>query len=420
MIRQAAALPSGNAASRKTDAHETPVFIRVTPYKDYMTRLTGWFSHILSPIIAMANNNPWGSGSGGSGSSGDSGSGDSGSSGGSGPRNPWQPGGAPPAGGRRASNIEDLFKRRGGGGGGMGGGGFSGLPRRPNGKSYVPIVIGVLFILWLLITSIHRVGPQERGVVSFLGSYSRTLEPGIAMTLPSPLESFELVDVQNIRTIDIPTAGTTENLILTGDQNLVDLAYSVRWTIKDPTLYLFQLADPEASIREAAEAAMRASVAEVTLDDAIGPGRIEVEQNVEARMKELLDSYRSGIEVQGVAIKKADPPEAVNEAFKAVSAAQQEAQTFLNEARAYAQQLTAAAQGEAAAFDKVYEEYRLAPDVTRRRMYYETMERVLSKLDKTIIEPGNVTPYLPLPELRKRAQASTAEAAPAPATEGAR
>jgi len=368
----------------------------------------------------MANNNPWGSGSGGSGSSGDSGSGDSGSSGGGGPRNPWQPGGAPPAGGRRASNIEDLFKRRGGGGGGMGGGGFSGLPRRPNGKSYVPIVIGVLFILWLLITSIHRVGPQERGVVSFLGSYSRTLEPGIALTLPSPLESFELVDVQNIRTIDIPTAGTTENLILTGDQNLVDLAYSVRWTIKDPTLYLFQLADPEASIREAAEAAMRASVAEVTLDDAIGPGRIEVEQNVEARMKDLLDSYRSGIEVQGVAIKKADPPEAVNEAFKAVSAAQQEAQTFLNEARAYAQQLTAAAQGEAAAFDKVYEEYRLAPDVTRRRMYYETMERVLSKLHKTIIEPGNVTPYLPLPELRKRAQASTAEAAPAPATEGAR
>lgn len=367
----------------------------------------------------MANNSPWGGGSGGSGGSGDSGSGGGSGSGGDGPRNPWQPSGASGGGGRKPSNIEDLFKRRGGGGG-FGGGGFTGLPKRPNGKSYAPIIIGILFVLWLVMTSFHRVGPQERGVVSFLGSYSRTLDPGIALTLPAPLESFELVDVQNIRTIDIPSAGTSENLILTGDQNLVDLAYSVRWTIKDPTLYLFQLADPEATIREAAEAAMRASVAEVTLDDAIGPGRIEVEQKVEQRMKELLDGYRSGIEVQGVAIKKADPPEAVNEAFKAVSAAQQEAQTFLNEARAYAQQLTASAQGEAAAFDKVYEEYRLAPDVTRRRMYYETMERVLSKLDKTIIEPGNVTPYLPLPELRKRVLPSTAEAAPAPAAEGAR
>lgn len=379
--------------------------------------MTGWFSHILT----MANNSPWGGGSGGSGSSGDSGSdgsgnGGSGGNGSGGPRNPWQPAGSGASGGRKASNIEELFKRRGGGGG-FGGGGFSGLPRRPNGKSYVPIAIVLVVILWLLLTSIHRVGPQERGVVSTLGSYSRTLEPGIAITLPSPAESFELVDVQNIRTIDIPTTGTQENLILTGDQNLVDLAYSVRWTIKDPTLYLFQLADPEATIREAAEAAMRASVAEVTLDDAIGPGRIEVEQKVEQRMKDLLDTYRSGIQVQGVAIKKADPPEAVNEAFKAVSAAQQEAQTFLNEARAYAQQLTAAAQGEAAAFDKVYEEYRLAPQVTRRRMYYETMERVLSKLDKTIIEPGNVTPYLPLPELRKRVQPSAA--APAPAQPGA-
>ncbi|MFN3475650.1 MAG: protease modulator HflK [Blastomonas sp.] len=381
-----------------------------------MTRMTGWFSHILT----MANNSPWGSGPGGSGGSGDSGSGgDGGSGNGSGgPRNPWQPAGASPTGGRKASNIEELFKRRGGGGGGgFGGGGFGGLPRRPNGKSYLPIAIGLIFVLWLLLTSIHRVGPQERGVVSLFGSYSRTLEPGIALTLPSPLESFQAVDVQNIRTIDIPTAGAQENLILTGDQNLVDLAYSVRWTINDPTLYLFQLADPEATIREAAEAAMRASVAEVTLDDAIGPGRIEVEQKVEQRMKELLDSYRSGIQVQGVAIKKADPPEAVNEAFKAVSAAQQEAQTFLNEARAYAQQLTAAAQGEAAAFDKVYEEYRMAPDVTRRRMYYETMERVLSKLDKTIIETGNVVPYLPLPELRKRVEATPP---PAPAAGEAR
>ena len=113
--------------------------------------------------------------------------------------------------------------------------------------------------------------------------------------------------------------------------------------------------------------------------------------------KEILDSYRSGIAVQGVAIKKADPPAAVNDAFKSVSAAQQEAQAYLNRARAYAQQIGAKSEGEAAAFDKVYAEYKLAPEVTRRRMYYETMERVLAKTDKTIIESPNVVPYLPLP-----------------------
>src|SRR3546814_12078093 len=112
-------------------------------------------------------------------------------------------------------------------------------------------------------------------------------------------------------------------------------------------------------------------------------------------MKEILDEYRSGILLQGIAIKQADPPEAVNDAFKEVSAAQQTAQTYLNEARAYAQQLSAKAQGESAAFDKVYAEYKLAPEVTRRRMYYETMEAVLSNVDKTIIEAKGVTPYLP-------------------------
>ena len=108
--------------------------------------------------------------------------------------------------------------------------------------------------------------------------------------------------------------------------------------------------------------------------------------------------------IQGIAIKQADPPAAVNEAFKEVTAAQQQAQSYVNDARAYALQLTAKAQGEATAFDKVYEQYRLAPEVTRRRMYYETMERVLSNVDKTIIEAPGITPYLPLPEVQRRAQ----------------
>lgn len=364
--------------------------------------MISWLSKVF-PISSMANNSPWGGPSRG-GKKGDDADDNGGGPTPDGPRNPWQPSGA--GNGKRAgSNIEELFKRgRRGGGRGGGFGGFDGLPKRPNGGSYVPWAIGAIIVIWIVFTSIHRVGPQERGVVSFLGSYSRTVGPGIQWTLPSPLESFEALDVEEIRTVDIPTGDGSENLILTGDQNLVDLAYSVRWNIKDPTLFLFQLAEPEETLREAAEASMRASIAEVTLDDAIGSGRTEVEQRVEQRMQALLDGYRAGIEVQGVAIKKADPPAAVNDSFKAVSAAQQEAQTYLNEARAYAQQLTAQAQGEAAAFDKVYAEYRLAPEVTRRRMYYETMEQVLSRVDKTIVEAQGVVPFLPLPEIKRRAE----------------
>jgi membrane protease subunit HflK len=136
----------------------------------------------------------------------------------------------------------------------------------------------------------------------------------------------------------------------------------------------------------------------------MGDKRSLIEQQVADKMQRILDGYHSGIQVQGIAIKQADPPAAVNDAFKEVTAAQQDAQSYINQARAYALQLTAKAQGEAAAFDKVYEQYKLAPEVTRRRMYYETMEEVLSKVNKTIVEAPGVTPYLPLPEVQKQQQ----------------
>jgi len=136
-----------------------------------------------------------------------------------------------------------------------------------------------------------------------------------------------------------------------------------------------------------------------------GEGRADIEQAVRTRMQAILDAYRSGIAVQGIDIQKTDPPEEVVEAFKDVSAAQQDADAATNRANAYAQQILAQAQGEATAFDKIYEQYKLAPEVTRRRLYYETMESVLSKTDKTVVESGGgVTPYLPLPEVRRRAQ----------------
>jgi membrane protease subunit HflK len=149
---------------------------------------------------------------------------------------------------------------------------------------------------------------------------------------------------------------------------------------------------------------MRAVVATISLNDAIGEGRGEIENRVTERMQAILDAYRSGVVIQGIAIRQADPPQAVNEAFKRVTAAQQDAQSYINRANAYSLQLTQKAQGEAAAFDKVYEQYKLAPEVTRRRMYYETMEQILPKMPKTIVEAPGVTPYLPLPEVQKQSQ----------------
>ncbi|MFN9580120.1 MAG: SPFH domain-containing protein, partial [Novosphingobium sp.] len=159
--------------------------------------------------------------------------------------------------------------------------------------------------------------------------------------------------------------------------------------------------------------AMRASVAEMPLNAVWGgSGRGELQDNVRRRMQGILDAYRAGVNVIGVDIKKADPPEKVADAFQKVNVAQQLAERDKNNAQAWAQQTLARAEGEAAAFDKVYAEYKLAPEVTKRRMYYETMERVLSANDKVVVEAHGVTPYLPLPELRRRAQD------PAPAAGG--
>jgi membrane protease subunit HflK len=275
-------------------------------------------------------------------------------------------------------------------------GGPAGTGRGPN-KSLIVWGVIAFLALWLLFTTVHRIAPEERGVVTQLGRYSRTLGPGISFTLPSPIERVEKVDVENIRNIDLGSAAE-ETLMLTGDQNIIDIAYSVRWNIRDPELFLFELQNPEETIQQVAESAMRAALSSVTLDEAIGEKRGEIEARVQENMQRILDSYSSGVLLRGIAIKQADPPAAVNDAFKEVSAAQQEAESYINQANAYSLQLRQKAQGEAGAFDRIYEQYRLAPEVTRRRMYYETMERVLKNVDKTIVEAPGVTPYLPLPQ----------------------
>lgn len=361
-----------------------------------MNIIPGWAARTRG--LFADSKGPWGPSSSGGGSAGDGGEPPSS------PGGPWtepprrRPG---PAGGLgNVTNFDDFLRKSRARFGGRGPGGTGG--RGPD-RSLILWGIIAFVALWLLFTTFHSIAPGERGVVTTLGSYSRTLNPGIGFTLPAPLERVEKVDVENIRSEDLGSA-SEETLMLTRDQNIIDIAYSVRWNIRDPEAYLFNLAEPEETVRQVAESAMRAVIGSVSLDDAIGEGRGNIEGRVTEMMQRILDSYQSGVTIQGISIKQADPPAAVNEAFKQVTAAQQQAESYMNQARAYALQVTARAQGEATAFDKVYEQYRLAPDVTRRRMYYETMERVLRNVDKTIVEAPGVTPYLPLPQVNQQQQ----------------
>ncbi|GAA0677139.1 membrane protease subunit HflK [Sphingomonas insulae] len=329
---------------------------------------------------------------------------------GGGPRNPWSlpPGGRKP--GAKPTALDEFLKKARGGGNGGGGGPLNGLPGAPNARALWLIGAGIILLVWVLYTSIHPIAPQERGVVTYLGRYSGTLDPGIAMTMPAPIANVVKVDVQNIRIENFPESGS-ENLMLTSDQNIIDLAYAVRWKISSPQNYVFQIDKPRDTVRATAESVMREVVANVSLDSALGPGRATIENQVQERMQKVLDDYKSGIVVVGVGIKQADPPARVNDAFKDVTAAQQDAQGVRNQAQSYAKQVVARAEGEASQFDKVYEQYRLAPEVTRRRMYYETMEAVLAKSDKTIVEPSGVVPYLPMGNARRIPDAAAAEPA---------
>jgi modulator of FtsH protease HflK len=321
------------------------------------------------------------------------------------PSNPWEP---KPAGESksRGPSLEELFRRGAGGGKG---GGWNGLPPRADGKSWWPVIVGGLALLWISWTSIHRLEAQEQGVVTLFGKYSRTVSSGISLTWPAPIERMDIVDTQGIQrtTIGKPNA-SDDNLVLTKDESLIDMSYEVGWSIRDPEQFLFQIDEPSKTVEEVAESAMRAAVANFNLTEAFGSGRGEIEAQVMQRMQAILDEYRAGVRIRRVTILQSDPPAAVNEAFREVNAAQQRRESYLNEARGEASKVKELALGETAEFDKIYEQYKTAPEVTRKRLYYETMEQVLSNVDKTIVD-GNVQPYLPLPELSKRRAAVPAE-----------
>jgi membrane protease subunit HflK len=317
------------------------------------------------------------------------------------PKNPWGEKNPPPkqpGNGDRSTPDFDEFIRRsqerlrasfngGGSGGSMGG------------RGNVPwaLIFGSLVLLWAVFTSSYRVGPQEKALLLRFGKYVETVGPGLHFKFPAPVDSVFKENTEENRSIDIGAGEKGENLMLTGDQNIINVAYTIRWKIKDLAKYRFELAEPDSTVQEVAESAMRAEMAHADMNAAIGSQRAQIAEQVRNRMQEILNGYQSGVEIVGVDIRNADPPAAVDDAFKEVTASQQKAQEYLSRARAYAQQTIARAQGETAQFNALYAQYRLAPEVTRKRIYLDTMEDVVKKNDKTIIDSRGVAPYLPLP-----------------------
>lgn len=331
-----------------------------------------------------------------------------------GPRNPWGEPPRPPEDRPRggSADFDDFIRRsqerlRGLGGGGGGNGSGGGRPRGELPNLPWGLIAGGVLLVGLLMTSAYRVDAGERAVVTRAGKFHTTSGPGFHFKLPAPIDRVTKVRFENIRTTLIGNPeGDAENLMITGDQNIINIVYAVRWRLRNAEAFLFQISDPEGTVRDATESAMREVIGRSTLNNAIGPERAAIAEQVRERVQDILDSYGAGVLVQGVDINKADPPTAVDEAFKDVSAAQQDAQQFLNQARAYAQQVSAQAAGATAAFDKVHAEYVQAPEVTRKRLYLETMEDVLAKVDMTVVEAQGVQTYLPLTEVQRSARAA--------------
>jgi len=301
------------------------------------------------------------------------------------------------------------------------------------------LLFGIIIIgLWLA-SGFYRVLPDEQGVVLRFGKYVNQTQPGLHYHLPYPIETVVTPKVTKVNRIDVgyrsaaDTGRATsvsdvpeESLMLTGDENIVDIDYSVFWIIKDAGKFLFNIQDPEDSVKSVAETAMREVIAKRDIQSILTEGRAQVEIDTQNIMQEILDSYDSGITITQVQTQKADPPKEVIDAFRDVQAAkadkeraQNEAEAYANDviprargeaaqilqqAEAYKREVVALAEGEASRFLAIYEEYRKARTVTQERMYLETMEKVMADINKIIIDKksgGGVVPYLPLPELKK-------------------
>ncbi len=380
----------------------------------------------------MAGNSggPWGGGGGNRGGS--SGNGDDRGNRGNGGRRP------PEGGGPQIPEIDELVRKgqdqlrvlmggRGGGGGGTGGSGGDGGPTFGRGSVLIGLAIAV--VLWGA-ASFYTVRPEERAVELFLGDFYRSTDPGLNFA-PWPVVTYEKVVVTSERNEDIGVggSGSEAGLMLTGDENIVDIDFQVVWNITDPAEFLFNLRDPRMTIRAVSESAMREIIAQSLLAPILNRDRGAISNRLEDLIQSTLDSYDSGVNIVRVNFDKADPPREVIDSFREVQAAEQERDRLEKEADAYAARILAEARGEAAQtleqaegyrarvvneargeasrFTAVLSEYEKAPEVTRKRLYLETMEEVLGDIDLIILDSnGNgggqgVVPYLPLNELRR-------------------
>ena len=315
------------------------------------------------------------------------------------------------------------------------------IPGRGAGGSK-PIFLGliILVIIWIA-SGLYRVLPDEQGVVLRFGKFVNTTQPGLNYHIPFPVERALTPKVTKVNRMDVgfragsdsgfSSAGIAdvpeESLMLTGDENIVNIDFSVFWVIKDAGNFLFKIQDPQGTVKAAAETAMREVIARSDIQSILTEGRSRIEIETQEIIQDILDEYNSGIEITQVQTQKADPPDQVIDAFRDVQAARADMERSKNEAEAYAndviprargeaarilqaaeaykKQVVARAEGEASRFISIYTEYALAKEVTQERMYLETMEKVLANIDKIIIEKNagsGVVPYLPLPELGKK------------------
>ena len=304
-----------------------------------------------------------------------------------------------------------------------------------------PIIFGltILVIVWAL-SGLYRVLPDEQGVVLRFGIFVNTTQPGLNYHFPYPIENVLTPKVTKVNRMDIGFRSERdsgfgsgggvadvpeESLMLTGDENIVNIDFSVFWVIKDAGNFLFKIQDPEGTVKAAAETAMREVIARSNIQPILTEGRSIIETDTQAIIQEILDEYNSGIQITQVQTQKADPPDQVIDAFRDVQAARADMERSKNEAEAYAndviprargeaakilqaaeaykKEVVAKAEGEASRFLSIYNEYAQAKEVTQERMFLETMEEVLADINKIIIDKNSgegVVPYLPLQELK--------------------
>jgi membrane protease subunit HflK len=339
-----------------------------------------------------------------------------------------QPGGPWGSGQPRPPDFEEFLRR--------GQDRLRGLTPGNLGNRGFALIALAAVVLWAF-SGFFRVEPDEVGVVLRFGKFVREVQPGLNYHLPYPIETALTPQALRVNKIDIgfnPSRGSTmrdvpeEALMLTGDENIVDVDFSVLWKVKPNRVgdFLFNVLQPEGTVKAVAESAMREVIGRSNIQAILTGARQTIETAVQESMQKTLDDYGAGVLVQQVQLQKVDPPTQVIEAFRDVQRArsdleraQNEAQTYANrvvpeargraakilqDAEAYREQTVAEAKGQASRFSQVYEQYKKAPDVTRQRIYLETMERVLGGTDKTIIDTGGqsspgVVPYLPLTRL---------------------